>query len=106
MKKYLSLILILANVLCITAQNRMHITKKDGSTTSYKTTEVNSVNFNNSTVTVNQADESFNYNDSELSRIYFQKISSEQIQIIEVGGWFEAGYVEFELLDIGAGPYF
>lgn len=99
MKKYLSLILILANVLCITAQNRMHITKKDGSTTSYKTAEVNSVNFNSSTVTVSQAEESFNYNDSELSRIYFQKVSSEQIQIIEVGGWFEAGYVEFELLD-------
>lgn len=99
MKKYLSLILISANVLCITAQNRMHITKKDGSTTSYKTAEVNSVNFNNSTVTVNQAEESFNYNDSELSRIYFQKVSSEQIQIIEVGGWFEAGYVEFELFD-------
>lgn len=99
MKKYLSLILIMANVLCITAQNRMHVTKKDGSTTSYKTTEVNSVNFNNSTVTVNQAEGATNYDDSELSRIYFQKVSSEQIQIIEVGGWFEAGYVEFELLD-------
>lgn len=99
MKKYFSIILLCANVLGLAAQNHMHVIKKDGSSSSYTTNEINSVHFNNSTVTVNKDGESFNYRESELSRIYFQKLSAEQIQVIEVGGWFEAGYVEFELLE-------
>lgn len=104
MKRYICSLAVCVMMLSAHAQNKMNIVKADGQVETYPTTAVNSVEFDNSTVTVKQGAGDKTYNTGELKSIGFQIVNASQINILEVGGWYEAGYVEFGLLE-GASTY-
>ena len=54
MKRYICSLAVCVMMLSAHAQNKMNIVKADGQVETYPTTAVNSVEFDNSTVTVKQ----------------------------------------------------
>lgn len=99
MKRYILSMAVCASLLSMNAQNKMNVVKTDGQIDSYTTSQVSSVEFDNSSVVVKQSVGDKTYTTGDLKSIGFQIVSASQINIQEVGGWYEAGYVEFILLE-------